>query len=316
MEQQTVTIYNREGRTSGTRRVAIGLPVYNGEAFLEEALQSLLGQTFTDFDLIISDNASTDRTEVICRSYAERDPRIIYVRQARNLGAGPNYRALLDHTSAELFKWAAHDDVIEPTFMEKCVAALDADPTATLAHSETAIINAQGERIDRDTRDMEDVFGTNTAKRFTNLLMTEYWCYDIFGVLRRSAMERTCGHADFQHSDGAMLVQMALQGPFARVREPLFLNRWHEAQFSRTALQDPDKILEWYDTSKSGSRKRQHWILLGSYFAGVNRLVGNPFTRVKCYWTLLRWASLRWNAYLLVHQLLGTMPRRAAASSS
>lgn len=90
--------------------VSIGMPVFNGEKFVREALDSLMGQTFTDFELIISDNASTDATEPICRSYACHDSRIRYIRQPVNLGALPNFQFVLNKASGEYFMWAACDD--------------------------------------------------------------------------------------------------------------------------------------------------------------------------------------------------------------
>src|SRR5215472_3946539 len=92
-------------------RLSIGLPVYNGEDYLAESLEALLGQSYEDFELIISDNASTDSTADICRRYEKQDSRIRYVRQPRNIGAGPNHNYVVRHARGELFKWAAHDDL-------------------------------------------------------------------------------------------------------------------------------------------------------------------------------------------------------------
>ena len=86
-------------------RVSIGLPVYNGEKYLEQALISILSQTYTDFELIISDNASTDRTQAICREYAAKDPRIRYYCNEENLGAAPNHNRVFELASGEYFKW-------------------------------------------------------------------------------------------------------------------------------------------------------------------------------------------------------------------
>ncbi len=99
-------------------RVSIGMPVYNGEKFIREALDSLLLQTFTDFELIISDNASTDGTEAICREYAEKDHRVRYVRQVENLGAIANFKFVLDEAVAEYFMWAAADDVWDKNWVD------------------------------------------------------------------------------------------------------------------------------------------------------------------------------------------------------
>ncbi|MDO9318880.1 MAG: glycosyltransferase [Gammaproteobacteria bacterium] len=100
-------------------KVSIGMPVYNGEKFIREALDSLLTQTFTDFELIISDNASTDRTEAICREYAERDQRIRYLRQIKNFGPDANFKCVLNEAIGMYFMWAAHDDRRHPIAIER-----------------------------------------------------------------------------------------------------------------------------------------------------------------------------------------------------
>lgn len=107
-----------------TPRVSIGMPVYNGEKYIRDALDSLLNQTFSDFELIISDNASTDRTEEICGEYASRDSRISYFRQTENNGAITNFQFVLDHASGEFFMWAAYDDLWSDGFIENAVGSL------------------------------------------------------------------------------------------------------------------------------------------------------------------------------------------------
>ena len=114
-------------------RVTIGLPVYNGQNYLVETLESLLAQTYTDFELVISDNASTDRTEAICRQYAAGDARIRYYRNDENIGASANYNRAFELGRGEYFKWAAHDDLLAPTYLERCVEVLDANPDVVLA---------------------------------------------------------------------------------------------------------------------------------------------------------------------------------------
>lgn len=114
-------------------QVSIGMPVYNGAKFIREALDSLLAQTFTDFELTISDNASTDGTEAICREYAAKDQRIRYVRQPENLGAAANFRFVLDEAVGEYFMWAAADDLWVPNFIYKCQQMLTFDKDAGMA---------------------------------------------------------------------------------------------------------------------------------------------------------------------------------------
>src|SRR5947199_10486063 len=103
-------------------RVSIGIPVYNAENFLREAIESIRQQTFTDFEIVISDNCSTDRTPQICEEYAAKDRRIRYVRNATNLGAGFNHRRVAELARGEFFKWQSRDDLCHPTFLERCVA--------------------------------------------------------------------------------------------------------------------------------------------------------------------------------------------------
>ena len=125
-------------------RLSIGMPVYNAERYLAEALDGFLAQTFQDFEIIVSDNASSDRTAEICLSFAERDPRIRYFRNARNLGAIPNFNRVFELSRAPLFKWAAHDDLYHPRYLQTCVRILDDDPDVILAHSSTAFVDDHG----------------------------------------------------------------------------------------------------------------------------------------------------------------------------
>jgi len=120
-----------------TPLVSVGLYVYNGERFLEEALDSILNQTFTDFELIISDNASTDRTGEIAEGYAKRDDRIRYYRSEKNMGGGWNMRRVYELATGKYFKWAAADDLLEPDFLRRCVEILESDPGCVVAQAST-----------------------------------------------------------------------------------------------------------------------------------------------------------------------------------
>ena len=145
------------------QRVAIGLPVYNGEAFVEEAIESILAQTFADFELIISDNASNDRTAEICRRYVSRDERVRYVKQSVNLGAAANHNAVVRLSRSEYFKWAAHDDVLAHEFIQECVRVLDHDETIVLCSPATVLINEDSSpvRYSAEQRAMVDSYGRN-----------------------------------------------------------------------------------------------------------------------------------------------------------
>src|SRR5215470_10109303 len=125
-------------------RLSVGLPVYNGEAYLAESLDALLGQTYEDFELIISDNASTDGTADISQGYVKQDARVRYYRQPRNVGLAPNHNFVVEQARGELFKWASNDDLYARDLLERCVDALDKQPEVVLAHSWTAMIDSSG----------------------------------------------------------------------------------------------------------------------------------------------------------------------------
>ena len=126
-------------------RLSIGIPVFNGQEFLPELLDSLLAQTFRDFEILICDNASSDRTAQICREYERRDSRIRYICNERNLGAVANFNRVFELSTAPLFKWAAHDDLYHAAYLDACVRLLDENPDVVLAHTGTAFIDEKSE---------------------------------------------------------------------------------------------------------------------------------------------------------------------------
>ncbi len=231
-----------------TPKVSIGMPVYKGEDYIEAAIDSLLNQTFTDFELIICDNQSPDRTREICEAYAAKDDRVRYFLNEQNIGASRNYNRTFDHARGQYFKWAAHDDTHDPTYLEKCVAALDADPSAVLAHSRVQIIDRAGEVIEtnsvnerkQDSQGNEVRVGTDPItrkldskqvdERFRSIIIDTHWCHEIFGLMRVSALKNTKLQESFYGTDKVLLAEMIVQGPFYQVPEKLFHNRRHPSQ--------------------------------------------------------------------------------------
>ena len=125
----------------GVPRLSIGLPVYNGEGLLPAGIDALLTQSYKDFELIISDNASTDRTAEICRGYEAQDSRVRYIRQSHNIGMVANHNVLVGFARGEFFTWASHDDLYADDYLQRCVDALDKKPEAVLAHSWWVLID-------------------------------------------------------------------------------------------------------------------------------------------------------------------------------
>jgi glycosyltransferase involved in cell wall biosynthesis len=230
---------------SGQRspRLTIGLPVYNGEHYLPQTLSCLLGQTFGDFELIVCDNASGDRTEEICLDFASRDPRIRYVRNERNLGAIPNFNRTVELGRAPFFKWAAHDDLYAPSYLAECMHILDRNPDVVLAHSDSAFIGEEGEEFAWDPAtasyvdpltgahqrpDRPDIGESESSvERFWQVLSGALWGTHMFGVIRQPMLERTRLLENFVSSDRAFLAELALLGRFEACRQRLFMKRFH-----------------------------------------------------------------------------------------
>lgn len=224
-------------------RLSIGIPVFNGQAFLPALLDSLLAQTFTDFEILICDNASNDRTARICREYEGRDPRIRYFRNIRNLGAVANFNRVFELSTAPLFKWAAHDDVYREGYLSACIGLLEANADTVLAHTGTVFIDETGEMLpyEQETgsyfekktgrRYWADVPGIGdtpaATERFWHVLTRARWGTHMFGVVRREALRQTSLLPNFAGSDRAMLAELALLGRFRCASEPLFLKRLH-----------------------------------------------------------------------------------------
>src|SRR5215471_21287277 len=171
-----------------TPLLSVGLFVYNGERFIEESLNSILNQTFTDFELIISDNASTDRTGDIAKAYAKRDDRIRYYRSEKNMGAGWNARRVYELATGKYFKWAAVDDLLEPDLLRRCVEILERDPGCVVAHARTKEVDETGTFIKNYVTPMRSDYDDPVARFSEMLLWGGDRCYQIYSVMRMSAL--------------------------------------------------------------------------------------------------------------------------------
>jgi glycosyltransferase involved in cell wall biosynthesis len=277
--------------TNRTPRLGIGLPVYNGEAYLTEALDALLGQTYEDFELIISDNASTDATEDICRQYAARDHRIRYIRQPHNIGGLLNHNVVFEHCRSELFKWAADDDLYGRDLVERCVAALDEHPDVVLAHSWTAVIDSDGEVVQA----VEYPLATSSSAapvRFRSMLFDDGGDDD-YGVIRTAVLRSIPPYDSYHRSDRTLMAELALHGRFYQVPAWLYFRRHHEASLEGSARTIRQKSTAWDPRRANHSTVR----LLGEYMLGYVRAVRQaplPVTeKAACYRHLMAWMGDR-----------------------
>lgn len=228
--------------------VSIGLPVYNGAQYLRQTLDALLAQTYEGFELIISDNASTDETPRICREYTARDPRIQYHRNDTNLGQLANFKRVMDLARGEFFMLAADHDDWEKEYISRCVEVLDNDPSVVLCSSEAAWISSTGELLERISTRL-DTRGLDKASRFHVTLWTLDNCYLIYGLIRMSALKNRGRCIQGFAPDVLLLTELSLLGAFACIPARLFYLRQTEGygnaylQAQRLGINTDSKLL-------------------------------------------------------------------------
>ncbi len=211
--------------------ISVGLPVYNGEKYLRSSIDSILAQTFDDFELIISDNASTDGTENICREYADRDARIQYFRNEKNLGAAGNYNILVEKARAKYFRWQNADDYIEPNLHELCFKILEKNPDCVLTFGKTKVIDAEGDLIEK-YEDNLHIVDERAADRFVRFKKNVGQTNAIYGLMRLNALRKTHLFRKFKSSDTNFMGELCLYGKFIQIPEYLFYRRMHEGASS------------------------------------------------------------------------------------
>ena len=252
------------GGLDGARpRLTIGLPIYNGEQLLPQAIESLLTQKYDDFEVVISDNASVDGTPELCAAYAAQDPRIRYVRNERNLGSIPNFNRLVGLARGEYFKWAAHDDWCEPSFVGRCVEVLDADPGVVLCHAKAIRVDEAGDTLVVDL-DPLDVRSPDPAERFRQVLWSLRAIYPIYGVIRTDALRRTQLFRSHSGSDRILLAELSLLGQLYQIPELLLYER--ETLSSRS-----NRKPSFFDTANKDRPPFKHWRLCSGHIGVVLR---------------------------------------------
>jgi glycosyltransferase involved in cell wall biosynthesis len=298
-------------------RVSIGLPVWNGEEFLAETLASLLAQDFENLELLISDNGSTDATESLCRDAAARDERVHYHREPENRGAAWNYNAVLAMATAPLFKWAAADDVLAPTFVSSCVAALDgAGGAAVLAFPRTTLIDERSvvmSDLDDDDLDLRD---PDPVRRFEKVLRHRVEWHPVFGVIRTDLLRRTPGIAPFPYADISLLAELSLLGQFHQVPERTFLRRYHE---KRSIVAGPTFVQQvaWYDPRRRVRYAMPMTRLSKELMMVVGRADLPPAQKLRARslvlsrWALPHWRQIGGEAKLAVRAIASTNDARS-----
>lgn len=288
-------------------KVTIGMPVYNGEAYLERSIHSILDQTFTDFELVIADDASRDGTEAICRGFAAADPRVRYNRNAKNLGGSGNYNYVFSLGRGRYFKWSAQDDLIMPTFLEQCVEVLDARPEVVLCQARTKIVDDRMRTLACEDPARLGTDHPKPARRFGGRVRASR-CVELYGLMRRDALVGTPLLGPFIGADRALLAELALRGRFAVVPEYLFLNGHHPGRGTRPNVR-PSERLAWYKPSGRSRWVLPTWTLYRHYLGAIHRNDPSLGQRLLCYGYLGLALRARWNfARLMVEPLIAVQP--------
>jgi glycosyltransferase involved in cell wall biosynthesis len=264
--------------------VSIGLPVFNGQNYVEQAIRSVLDQTMGDLELVISDNASTDRTGMICQDLAASDSRIRYHRNDRNLGAGANYNLAYAKSTGLYFKWLAHDDRIKPGYL-----------AAILCNTVVDYIDSRGQHIAFYDSGLAGADHPRPSYRFSTMILMSHSCVDFFGLCRRAAIADSMLHGPFHGADRAFLAQMALRGRLLQVKEPLVEMREHDQRYTRSK-QDAKGRAAWHDAAKAKARSLPTWRLYREYMDLVRRENLTPTERTACRLALIRWWIVNWNS--------------------
>jgi len=227
-------------------KVSVGLPVYNGQNYIERALDSILTQDFDDFELIISDNASEDKTEDICRRYAAKDRRIRYYRNGVNIGASGNYNKVFSLARGKYFKWAAHDDECHTTFLRRCVEAIESAPdSVVMVYPQAELIDEKGKPV----RKGSDRIGSKDRRphrRLACLLRSLSLCDPVFGLIKTEYLRKTGVIGPFFGADYVLLAELAMHGEILELDEILFRLRSHSGR-SMKANPSARARAAWYD---------------------------------------------------------------------
>ena len=294
-------------------RITIGLPVFNRENYIADALDSLLAQTFQDFEIIITDNASTDKTGGICEEYAKNDKRITYVRNKENIGSPENFNKVFKFAAGEFFKWAASDDVCDPHFLQQCVDVFDKNKSTVLCFPKEIAIDDNGNIIPgyMDVYEkLPHLSDADPIKRFRDVTLKHHACYSVFGLIRRSILSQTSLMGGYIGSDRVLLAQLALLGQIREVDAPIYFRR-HEGQYC--ALETDEARMTWFDPKFSGTVPSTHYRYLCEYAKTIGSLSPTTKEKIRGYLYLAEW-MLRKRKMLFRETVLAKKRRKTQQS--
>jgi len=285
-----------------TPRVSVGMPVYNREKYVGASIEAHLKQTYADFELIVTDNASTDRSEDVCRAYAARDSRIKYHRNVENLGASGNYRRCFELARGEYFRWAPSDDLVSPNLIERAVEVLDRDRSIMVAYGRTKLIDGDGNMLgdfDEGLHLMDDHPSERWKGVYRNIRLGNLQ----YGLSRTRELRKTGLLRNYGGGDFPLIFEMSLYGKFYEIPDAFFYRRMHEG--TGTTLKDLKEELAFYDPKKHQKFFAREWVHLGADYRSVTRSSIEISEKMRIYWFLTRRAI--WSRQTLGQELMGAL---------
>jgi len=253
---------------AGKPRVSIGMPVYNREKYVGASIEAHLNQTYGDFELILTDNCSSDRSEEVCRSYVERDARVKYYRNPTNLGAAGNYRRCWELSTGEYFRWTPSDDLVSPNLLERAVDILDRDPSIFVAYPRTRLIDAAG-NVTGDFEENLHLMQDRPSERWRGVQKNLRLGNLHYGLNRAEKFRKTGLLRNYNGGDFPLIAEMSLYGKFYEIQDAFFYRRMHEEASS--SMKTSSDVMAFYDPKKREKIFLYHWVHLGANLRSIAR---------------------------------------------
>lgn len=270
---------------AATPKVSIGLPVYNGEAYLADTLDCLLSQSYTNIEVVVSDNASSDSTETIANEYVRKDQRVVYYKNRKNVGVAKNYNMAFERSTGKYFKWAAMGDICGTTFIEKCVDILEECDDVVLCYPRTRVFS--DDVLDStDYDDNLDLQFENPSDRFRLLLANLKLNNAMNGVIRSDVLGKTVLHKVFVGSDICLMAELALRGKIREYPEFLFYRRINES--TATILKSEEEIGRFFQPGSQSALLFQNTKGIATLYSIVARAPISLTEKAKCFGYLLK----------------------------
>ena len=237
-----------------TPEISIGVPVYNGASDgLLSTLDSIISQSFENFELVISDNASTDETREICQDYARRDRRVRYYVNDANIGAGVNFNRVFELSRGRFFKWAAADVQCLPGMLQRCYdVAADSRTGFSLVYPRCQMVDLAGKPLQTEQKSIM-LPDAPPHRRMMRVIESVSWVNQLYGLMPRDVLRKTRLHGSFASSDWVLLAELAILGEIHEIPEVL-LKRSYDPASGSSAQKGAKNWAVWLDTSRSGER--------------------------------------------------------------